>query len=203
MTASKTPAAGTDPRARPRVRARIFETACDLFYQQGIRAVGVDAIASGAGTNKMSFYRNFPSKDDLVAEYLRDHVRSYWENWDRILARHPEDPRQQVIDLFEHFVARNRSDTSRGCALGNAAVEIREPDHPAHAVIVEYKNETRHRWQALAKAMGVRRYQELGDALMLLQEGGYQSRLIFRGRQGPLHNAAHAARALIKAYLDC
>src|ERR1700733_8021817 len=53
---------------KPRVRDKIFETACDLFYQHGIRAVGVDAIAQGAGTNKMSFYRRFPSKEDMVAE---------------------------------------------------------------------------------------------------------------------------------------
>ena len=56
---------------KPRVRDRIFATASDLFYRHGIRAVGVDAIAQEAGTNKMSFYRSFPSKDDLVAEYLR------------------------------------------------------------------------------------------------------------------------------------
>ncbi|HWW21443.1 MAG TPA: helix-turn-helix domain-containing protein, partial [Steroidobacteraceae bacterium] len=52
--------------AKPRVRDRIFDTACELFYRHGIRAVGVDAIASEAGTNKMSFYRNFASKDELV-----------------------------------------------------------------------------------------------------------------------------------------
>ena len=56
----------SEPAGRPRVRDRIFETACALFYRHGIRAVGVDAIASEAGTNKMSFYRSFASKDELV-----------------------------------------------------------------------------------------------------------------------------------------
>jgi len=70
-----TPATGD----RPRVRDRILDTACDLFYRHGIRAVGVDAIASEAGTNKMSFYRSFPSKDDLVAEYLADQEGEYWK----------------------------------------------------------------------------------------------------------------------------
>ena len=60
---------------KPRVRDRIFRTACDLFYRHGIRAVGVDTIATEAGTNKMSFYRSFESKDVLVAEYLRDQVQ--------------------------------------------------------------------------------------------------------------------------------
>ena len=59
-----------------------MQTASDLFYCRGIRAVGVDTIASEAGTNKMSFYRNFASKDDLVAEYLRGEEREGWQWWD-------------------------------------------------------------------------------------------------------------------------
>ena len=74
--------------AKPRVRDRIFETACDLFYRHGIRAVGVDAIAQEAGTNKMSFYRSFPSKEDLVAEYLREQEREYFDWWDGTIAPH-------------------------------------------------------------------------------------------------------------------
>jgi len=63
--------------AKPRVRDRIFETACDLFYKYGIRDVGVDTIATEAGTNKMSFYRSFASKDELVAEYLEQKGREF------------------------------------------------------------------------------------------------------------------------------
>jgi len=62
----RTPPEAAEPK--PRVRDRIFRTACDLFYRHGIRAVGVDTIASEAGTNKMSFYRSFASKDELAAE---------------------------------------------------------------------------------------------------------------------------------------
>jgi AcrR family transcriptional regulator len=63
---------------KSRVRDRIMQTAIDLFYRLGIRAVGVDAIANGAGTNKTSFYRNFASKDELVVEYLRGEERDRW-----------------------------------------------------------------------------------------------------------------------------
>ncbi len=79
---------------KPRVRDRIFEVACELFYRHGIRAVGVDAIASEAGTNKMSFYRSFASKDQLVAEYLREQEREGWEWWDEIMATHRGRPAQ-------------------------------------------------------------------------------------------------------------
>ena len=204
MSANKTPAAmAAEAPCKPRVRDRIFDTACDLFYQQGIRAVGVDTIASEAGTNKMSFYRSFSSKDDLVAEYLRQQVRELWEWWDEVVAKHPDDARTQIMDLFGAFVTKNCDTDVRGCALGNAAVEIREHDHPAHPVILEYKSELRKRWHSLAKRTGARKHEQLGDALMLLQEGGMQSRLVFCGVSGPLKNAAHAAQSLIKAHLDC
>src|ERR1700741_1672520 len=78
---------------KPRVRDRIFETACELFYRHGIRAVGVDTIASEAGTNKMSFYRSFASKDELVAEYLRNEEREGWGWWDEIMQAHQGNPR--------------------------------------------------------------------------------------------------------------
>ena len=89
MNAANDDAAGQEAEvagARPRVRDRIFDTACELFYRHGIRSVGVDAIAAEAGTNKMSFYRSFPSKDDLVAEYLREQQREVWEHWDAAIA---------------------------------------------------------------------------------------------------------------------
>src|ERR1700757_4199962 len=86
---------------KPRVRDRIFETACELFYRHGIRAVGVDTIASEAGTNKMSFYRSFASKDELVAEYLRNEEREGWGWWDEIIQAHQGNPRKQVEVLFD------------------------------------------------------------------------------------------------------
>ena len=78
---------------KERVRDRIMRTASKLFYCRGIHAVGVDSIASEAGTNKMSFYRNFASKDELVAEYLREAEAVGWKWWDETVAEHPGDPR--------------------------------------------------------------------------------------------------------------
>lgn len=186
--------------AKPRVRDRIFETACGLFYRHGIRSVGVDAIASAAGTNKMSFYRSFHSKDELVAEYLRDQEREGWAWWDSITAPHAGDPRAQVEALFDSHVTRTCQKSSRGCAMANAAVEITEPEHPARIVVEQYKRELRRRFRTLATEMGAREPEALGDALMLLFEGSYLTRLTFDSQQGPARNAAAAARALIGAY---
>src|ERR1700734_4389543 len=107
MNAANDDAAGQEAdsaAAKPRVRDRIFDTACELFYRHGIRSVGVDAIASEAGTNKMSFYRSFPSKDDLVAEYLREQEREYFDWWDSTIAPYKGDPLKQLDALFESYL---------------------------------------------------------------------------------------------------
>src|SRR5258706_15004599 len=72
-------------------RARILAAAGELFYREGIRAVGVEAIAEAAGTNKMTLYRHFASKDDLVAEYLRERARRADAAWDRLAGAPPGD----------------------------------------------------------------------------------------------------------------
>src|SRR5919109_1738376 len=77
-------------------RERVLAAARELFYRHGIRAVGVDAIAEAAGTNKMTLYRHFASKDELVADYLRECARLAAANWDRLEAEHPGDPLAQL-----------------------------------------------------------------------------------------------------------
>jgi AcrR family transcriptional regulator len=176
-----------------------MRTATDLFYRRGIRAVGVDTIANEAGTNKMSFYRSFASKDELVAEYLREEERDGWVWWDRTVAAHAGDARAQVEALFDMLVANTCKDESRGCALANAAVEITEPDHPARPVIEQYKKEMRRRFRELAREMKARDPGTLGDSLMLLWEGSYLARITL-GRDGPVQGATNAARALIAAH---
>jgi AcrR family transcriptional regulator len=183
------------------VRDRIMKTASDLFYRYGIHAVGVDAIATEAGTNKMSFYRNFASKDELVAEYLRSEEREGWLFWEEIISAHAGNPRLQAESLFDMLVQNNCEEDSRGCALANAAVEITEPDHPARPVIEKYKADMRRRFRLLAREMGAREANALGDSLMLLWEGAYVARITM-GVDGPVQGAAKAARALIAAYTD-
>jgi len=195
--------------AKPRVRDRIFETASDLFYRHGIRAVGVDAIAQEAGTNKMSFYRAFPSKDDLVAEYLRDQQAEYFDWWDEAIAPFAGDARRQIEALFEAYLdlARFKAKadcgckTSRGCALGNAAVEIPEGNEVLGGIVHVYKTEIRKRLRKLARETGAREPEALGDALMLLMEGGYYTRLTFPQNTGPVATIVKAARALVDAHV--
>jgi AcrR family transcriptional regulator len=204
MNKKKTPQHGVTPDKHApvrRVRDRIFDVACQLFYERGIRAVGVDAIAQAANTNKMSFYRSFPSKDELVAEYLRAQTQQYWSWWDDAVSKHPGDPRRQIEALFESYVPHAQEYCSRGCALANAAVECSDLDEAASSIIREYQAETRRRLRELARAMGARDPEVLGDALLLLIEGGYSTSVAKpRGEAGPMCAAFSAARTLLDAH---
>lgn len=210
MSAKPAAVQNAPPTEKPRVRDRIRESAADLFYRYGIRGVCVDAIVENANTNKMSFYRSFPSKDDLVAEYLMDQERGYWQWWDEAVTPHSGDPRRQVEALMQAVIDlvkyKPKIDcgcrSSRGCALGNAAVEIPEDNDRLNEIVRAYKAEIRRRLRKYAREMGAREPDSLGDALMLLLEGGYYTRLTFPNNSGPVTSIAKAARALIDAHMD-
>ena len=116
--------ADKDRRIPP--RDRILAVASELFYRHGIKAVGVDAIAEAAGTNKMTLYRHFTSKDELVAEYLRTLAQQSDTIWDRLEAVHPGDARAQLRAWLKEMAEHVRASDERGCALANAAIELPE-----------------------------------------------------------------------------
>jgi AcrR family transcriptional regulator len=191
----------SDQAAKSRVRDRIFASACELFYRHGIHGVGVDTIAAAAGSNKMSFYRSFASKDALVAEYLREQEREYWVWWDATVAHYPDNPRRQVEALFEAQLEIAMSNKCRGCALGNAAAEIADDEDELSQLVRAYKDKVRKRLHGMARSMGAYDAEFLGDALMLLLDGGYFTRLIFPLGSGPIAAALSAVRALIDAHV--
>ena len=158
-----------DDRIPP--RARILAVAGDLFYRHGIRAVGVDAIAEAAGTNKMTLYRHFSSKDELVAEYLRQSAQLADACWHKFERAHPGDARAQLRAWLMDMAGHVANTDERGCALANAAVELPEKDHPARRVIEEYKTGQRARLVGLCRAAGLSEPDMLADELHLLLEG--------------------------------
>jgi len=185
---------------RPNARERIFVTAGKLFYSKGIRAVGVDTIAEQANTTKMSLYRNFPSKNELVAEWLRDHDTRFWQTWDAMVARHPKDPRRQLKAAFALLEQHIADPKTRGCPVANAAVELTETKHPARKVIAAHKAALRARLADLCTRVGARRSGLLADQLFLLMEGA-QVTVQTLGRRGPAKNVGRAAEMLIEAHL--
>lgn len=186
------------PAKPPRAVDRIRESARELFYEHGIRAVGVDEIVNHAGVTKPSLYRSFPSKDELAADYLRGYDARFWDHFEAAVAAHPGDPRAQILAYLEGLAARSDVAGYRGCGLTNAAVEYPEPDHPARRVAEDGKRVLRVRLLGFAEAMGARDPALLADGLLLLIEGTFVSAQLF-GPGGPGHRVAAAAAALIDA----
>ena len=133
-------------------RERILSVASDLFYRRGIRAIGVETIAEKAETNKMTLYRHFESKDDLVAEYLKRLAKEAKSSWDRLEARHSGNPSAQLRAWLKDMAAQVARRDERGCPLANAAVELPERDHPARRVIETFKTAQRDRLIQLCAA---------------------------------------------------
>jgi AcrR family transcriptional regulator len=182
----------------PRAADRIRESAQELFYREGIRAIGVDEIVNRAGVTKPSLYRSFASKDELAAAYLQDYEASFWQRFDEGVAMHPDDARAQLLVYLEGLAQRASKAGYRGCGLTNAAVEYPEPGHPARKVAEANKRAFRDRLTEMAKQMGARDPRALGDGLLLLIEGVYASGQLF-GKGGPVRALVGIAEKLIDA----
>jgi AcrR family transcriptional regulator len=155
----------------PPPRERILVVARDLFYRRGIHAVGVDAIAEAAATNKMTLYRHFDSKDELVAACLRAVASEIDAAWDAIAAAHPGDPKGELMAWLQHFGQWFTGEAGRGCALANAAVELPDPDHPARQVVREHKSAVRERLARLCRDVGLHDPEGVASQVFLLCEG--------------------------------
>src|SRR6195256_3466729 len=160
---------GKDERTPP--RERLLAVAADLFYRHGIRAVGVEAIAEAAGTNKMTLYRHFASKDELVAECLRQIATAADRCWDSYERAHPGNSLAQVRAWLADMANHLANADERGCALANAAVELPDKAHPARRVIEEFKVAQRNRLADLCRRAGLSEPEMLADELHLLLEG--------------------------------
>lgn len=189
--------AGCQP-VRLAPRDRIVSTACDLFRQHGIRGIGVDAIAEAAETNKMTLYRHFGSKDDLICETLKFTSQKAAAFWEELETAHPGDAMAQLHGWVKAR-ARCLTDEPYGCDLANAAVELKEQGHPAHIVIENFKTAQHQRLVLLCGQAGVAQSELLADTLSLLLEGARVSRLAI-GTDGPSAHFVRACEATIASF---
>jgi AcrR family transcriptional regulator len=180
-------------------RERILEAAAELFYRHGIRAVGVDAIAEAADTNKMTLYRHFPSKDELIAECLREHAREVDFYWDALTAQYAGDPDGEIRAWLEAVATCVTDVGERGCVIANAAVELPEKDHPARAVIEAHKRSARDRLMTLFRAAGLIEPESLADEVFLLIEGA-RINMQSLGSEGPASRLVRMIEALIESH---
>ncbi len=120
-------------------RERILDAAEELFLREGIRQVGVQAIADKAETTKMAIYRHFETKDALVAEWLRIVAADYQAAFDRVETEYPDQPEEQILGLARFIAEGLPAISYRGCPFINSLAELPDPLHPARQVIQDHK----------------------------------------------------------------
>jgi AcrR family transcriptional regulator len=177
-------------------RERILAVARDLFYRHGIHAVGVDAIAEAAGTNKMTLYRHFESKDALVAECLLGLVAEFDLAWEKIERTHRGDPLGQLRAWLRRVGEFKLNEADRGCAFANAAAELADKSHPARRVVERYKTASRERLVRLCEEAGLVEPNLLADKMFLLCEGARVSMQSI-GPKGPAARLVSMLEGLI------
>ncbi|CAN5652858.1 TetR/AcrR family transcriptional regulator [soil metagenome] len=188
-----------DLRPRTEAAGKILSAASELFYRDGIRAVGVDAIADESGVTKMTLYKHFGSKDRLVAAYL--HVRDEkWRDWVlKYVGARAGGPVERALAIFDALGDWIESQNGmRGCAFVNASVEVVDPNHPAQTVINDQKRWMREYLGQLASEAETKDPDKLADQLLILVEGATIT-AVMRTAKESVERAKEAAEALIEA----
>ncbi|MGW3327754.1 TetR/AcrR family transcriptional regulator [Streptomyces virginiae] len=195
---SSTPRPGRDSRvAQLPPRERILDAAEELFLGEGIRAVGVQAIAERARTTKMALYRHFATKDALIEEWLRIVVAEYTTAFDRVEAEHADDGRAQVLAVAR-FVADGLPEIARrGCPFVNSIAGLSDPDHPARRLIENHKARQRRRLTAMCERAGAQLPDDVSAEITFLLEGAQVS-----AQNGSVDRAGDRLVAAVSAALD-
>lgn len=182
------------------MRERLINASSELFYAYGLRAVSVDKVIEGAGTTKVTFYRHFPSKDDLVVAYLEQCAQLERDGIDAALAEGRGDPEAALRSISERTGIVACRPGFRGCAFINAAAESPDPDSAVRKVVDAHRAWYRTMFTELLAPLDLPNTSEVVDDLMLLRDGalvaGYLDEpatiaaSFFRGCQAVLRGAA-------------
>lgn len=180
-------------------KEKILETATRLFYQRGFRAVGIDTIIAESGVAKMTFYKHFPSKDDLIVAYVEASNVSWWAWVEEVTAPLNGKPRRQLETIFEGVAKIASSPQCMGCTFTVAVSEFPELDHPGHKAARAHKEQVLARLEELAKAAKLKQPKVLAEELLMLMDGAWNAARMF-GPNSHAKQVAHAAKIMITSH---
>jgi AcrR family transcriptional regulator len=159
-------------------RERILATANELFYREGIRAIGVDTVVEESGVSKTSLYRLFESKDALIAAFAAEQDRMFWARWDRIEEQHADDPRALLEALLSGIADRITRPAFRGCPFCNLATEFPDKNHPGRVIARANKEEMRARLASIVAKIGVADPERVASQIALILNGAMVTGLV-------------------------
>ncbi len=165
---------------QPGKREALLGEARRLFYDRGIRAVGVDTVAAKSGVSKMTLYSYFGSKDGLIVACLESVDERYRLWLQKQVCEGTLTSEDQILGIFDALGEWFARPTFRGCAFVNATVELADPEHPARGPILNHKQEMRQWITGLAAEAGLTDPAAVGSHILMLMEGAMITALLDR-----------------------
>ena len=183
---------GAPPKGEASARERILATANELFYREGVRAIGVDTVVERSGVSKTSLYRLFESKDALIAAFAAERDRSFWAWWDHVEEQHADNPRALLDALLSGIAERIARPAYRGCPFLNLATEFPDDNHPGRVVARGNKEEMRARLVVILGKLGAGDPNRVATQIGLIINGAYVTGLMAKSTdlRGDLVDAA-------------
>lgn len=199
MTDRRGQASPSSEDGRDSGRERVSRAAYELFTREGVRAVGVDAVTARAGTAKMTLYRNFPSKDDLIVDFLRRREQLWTRDWlEAESQRRGQTPRDQLLAIFDVFSEWFSRSDFEGCAFLTTMIEVNDREHPVHQAAVRHLANIRSYIEGLAAECGIDDVDSFARKWHILMKGS-----IMAAHEGDTEAAARArdlGELLLKAH---
>ncbi|MCG8360614.1 MAG: TetR/AcrR family transcriptional regulator [Kiloniellales bacterium] len=181
-------------------RDALIDTASALFDRDGFHATGIDKVLAEAGVAKMTLYKHFRSKDELILAALRRRDETFRNSFIRRVERKARDPRGRLLAVFEALGEWFEESNFHGCLFMSAAAEFKSLENPIHAACAEHKRLMVTYLRGLAEAAGADDPLRLAKQLNLLIEGASATAHVCGGSE-PARLAQDAARTLIEAAL--
>ncbi len=153
------------------MRERLLEAASELFYAHGLRAVSVDKVIDLAGTTKVTFYRHFKSKDELVVAYLERRAALERDGIGGAMKQGDGDVDATLRVISEAIGALACAPGFRGCPFINAAAEYPDPDSPIRRAVDAHRRWNKATFEQLIAPLGIPNPVEVADDLMLIRDG--------------------------------
>lgn len=182
------------------IRERIVDTAVRLFYENGVQAVGVDKVVAEARIAKMTLYSYFASKDDLILEYIEVISSRWFEEFHNYLNEQCKNDRQRLTAAFKFLKdSYNKTDQFRGLAFVNTGLEIADPSHPVHGLILDKQEALRECFENWAYNSGLDKARQLSYLLLNLFTGSAAAAVI-EDFPEPLTHAVNSVDLIIKSF---
>ena len=182
------------------LREHILDVASDLFYQHGVRNVGIDRIITESGIARMTLYNHFKSKDLLIQEYLLRSSRQWVAWYSAKLQEASQDPGERILAAFDVLDGWFRSSKFRGCSVANASVELADECHPVAEVKKEYHANLRGLFRGLVEEAGAGDPEEIAEELFVLLRGAMLSAHL-DGPEGVAARSRRSAERLLSAHI--